>query len=137
MRIAVFVLLVSISGCSDLFGPAIPPATPYPAPEIYLEWWQEVHADLSIKASLPHLDRILWFEVHQGAWFSKEHGHDIWGLWTSKGRIYIARGCTLDEGIIKHEMLHEILGPRSRDHSHPLFFAYTDPTIWIPLESCI
>lgn len=123
--IVVAVLLLIAAGCSDAMGPSAPrDVAEYDPPEIYFDWWNDVLRDVGLEPGARSMDHLVWYEVQQGEWTDPRHPNPVVGMWSSRGYVYIARGWVLDEGIVKHEMLHEILGPDSNEHWHPLFEIY-------------
>ena len=106
-------------GCSDLFGPALPdgamPLTPRP-PE-YAPWWSIVESCSGMQAALADVD---WWVVPGR--LTIEDGHDAAGRYQSgKHRIVVAEGVAHDGFLVRHEMLHAVLGVH-RLSGHPKHF---------------
>lgn len=113
----VLLLMLLLVGCDNPFGPDVPDgAIPMEAMEPYYStWWSEVEDDSDLAADM---SRIRWFYVPGGAW-PGEGGSLTRGQWVSDHRIYLAEDYRGDRQVVKHEMLHDILGRSG--HDHPLF----------------
>lgn len=125
MRTVLLGVLMALSSCA---GPTDPQyqvpvsGREVDAPQVYAEWWVEVQEDAGIERSL---DRVRFFSVPR-PWYNQRYGRTVHGLWVPDGRIYIVDYLLRAEGLVKHEMLHELLRGDSA-HAHPLFAVYDDP----------
>lgn len=125
MRAIVLGLVLALSACSGPTDPGyqVPVSgREVEIPYIYYQWWDEVQEDAEIEASL---DRLRLFSVPQ-PWFNRRYGRTVLGLWVPDGRIYMVQYLLLAEGLVKHEMLHELLRG-DQTHAHPLFDLYDNP----------
>ena len=116
MRYLLLALLVLVA-CEDPFGPDIPTGVvPMEPHRLHFEYWDQVEKDSGHTGDIA---RIQWFEVTGGPWRHKD-GTVVRGMWVRNGhRIYLAAGHTGAPPVVKHEILHDLLGDPS--HDHPLF----------------
>lgn len=89
-------------------------ALPVAPDSVYAVWWQRMEACAGLAAPL---DRIEWYEV-PGDEFSTPEG-PRWGWWSPPHTIYVAEAHRLDEELVEHEMLHDLL----QSGEHPPVFA--------------
>ena len=78
---------------------------------IYAEWWV---ATEQCSRMTGQMERITWFtadDISTGDVLGR-------GLWRPPHEIVIARGYEEDETIVRHEMLHDLLGG-DPEHSEP------------------
>lgn len=119
-RLLTLSLLVLV-GCGSPTAPFVPTGSQqYEAPEVYAAWWAEVEADLGADGDMAG---VRWYEVAGGMFYHPSHGKVIGGMWSQDRSIYIAEGLTRNRGLVKHEMLHDLLGG-DMEHRHPLFRTY-------------
>jgi hypothetical protein len=83
-------------------------------PAVYREWWSKTEACSGLSGDF---DRIEWLVV-PGHSFSCASGHCA-GHWQSDHQIYIAADWTMNELVVRHEMLHDLLGRPG--HPNPPF----------------
>lgn len=122
-RLVLLAASLLTSGCDIPTGASAPPgAIPFDPPAIYREWAAEVGRAANRRGSI---DRVRWLVVPGDYWMLEGSEEKTIGQWFSDGRIYIASAWTSDEGLIKHEILHEILRGDT-DHKHPLFAIYQE-----------
>ena len=80
-------------------------------PVIYHQWWKDIQDCAGVKDL--KLNRINWFSVKTTPFyvgFPCPGAYRCFGWWKAKGHeIFIAHYQMLNEFVIKHEMLHEIL----------------------------
>lgn len=111
MRILkVAICLSSLAGCG--FEPE--GAVPYDPPPIYQQWWRETEACSGRRGSLQSID---WAYI-PGYAFSCPSGRCV-GRWEPSSRIYVAEAYRRDELVVRHEMLHALLGRAG--HPNPPF----------------
>jgi hypothetical protein len=98
------------SSCATLEPGPLPdgavPMTPAPT---YSEWFIRTEA---CAGRIGDFDSIEWYVVPDVATFETEMGEKV-GLWEQTGgvtRITIAGAYTDHEMVVRHEMLHELLG---------------------------
>lgn len=94
-------LLVGMGGCGfDPEGDA-----PLAAPPVYREWWAKTEACSGLKGNF---DRLTW-SVIEGPSFSCSSGQCA-GHWSKDHHIYLAGDWAMDEMVVRHEMLHDLIG---------------------------
>ncbi len=104
-------LLASLTACTAL-GPAedLPAsAEPFAMPAAYQSWWARTE---SCAGRVGHLERIEWYVVPGVESFQTELGPRV-GLWSHSAegiRIVIAGRYLNHELVVRHEMLHALLG---------------------------
>jgi hypothetical protein len=94
-------LLVATSGCG--FDPE--GDQPLDPPPIYREWWAKTEA---CSGRTGNFDRIRW-SVVEGFSFPCASGQCA-GHWTTNHHIFLADDWSMDEMVVRHEMLHDLLG---------------------------
>lgn len=99
---AVATLLATV-GCVEPSSPSFASAT-LPSTS-YTEWWEEASKCAGKEGPL---SRITWV-VRDGSSFPCTFGTCA-ALWHADHRIEIAREWVDDEMLVKHEMLHDLLG---------------------------
>ncbi len=118
--------MVLVSACHELLAPGdIPEGAPAaasataPLPE-YATWWTDIENCLGVQA---HFGRVSWATVSTewGKGFACTVGElgTCYGLWSSPHFIYLAGWAARDPMLVKHEMIHDILGTGS--HASPAF----------------
>ena len=73
-------------------------------PAVYAGWWGDMETCSSVAAPLTRVD---WYEV-PGDQFATPQGWR-WGWWQPPHSIYLAQAHVLDERLVEHEMLHDLL----------------------------
>jgi hypothetical protein len=99
--------LFGIVACERLVDPALPPAAvAFSTPEVYATWWGMTEACSGIHAPL---SAVTWYVVPTS---SGSVGIDgAIAYWSAaSNRIVLAEGHLLDGAIVRHEMLHSLLG---------------------------
>lgn len=95
-------LLVMTSGCG--FDPE--GDRPFEPPPVYREWWAKTEA---CSGRTGDFDRVNWVII-EGHSFSCSSGQCA-GHWsTLNHQIFLASEWTMDEMVVRHEMLHDLLG---------------------------
>src|SRR4051812_29911426 len=94
-------LLLAPSGCG--FDPE--GDQPLDPPPIYREWWAKTEA---CSGRTGNFDRLRW-SVVEGYSFPCYSGQCA-GHWTTNHHIFVAGDWALDEMVVRHEMLHDLLG---------------------------
>jgi hypothetical protein len=95
---------------------------PMRPPAVYREWWTKTEACSGLSGNF---DRIEW-SVVPGNSFSCASGRCA-GHWQSEHQIYIASDWTQNELVVRHEMLHDLLGRPG--HPNPPF-GHGCPLTW-------
>jgi hypothetical protein len=101
MKLALGVLVVALIGCG--FDPE--GDTRMDAPAVYREWWAKTEACAGRRADF---DRIEWLVV-EGRSFPCASGQCV-GHWESSHRIWIASEWQMNEMVVRHEILHDLIG---------------------------
>jgi hypothetical protein len=104
-------LLLVLFGCSSFDPSAALPtgAEPMVAPAAYQDWWEKTEA---CAERLGRFSRIQWYEVPGVATFATDMGPKV-GLWIQNGSsvlIVVAGHYENHEMVVRHEMLHALLG---------------------------
>jgi hypothetical protein len=95
-------------------SPVPPGAVPMAAPAVYAEWFQRTEECAGLEG---RLQRIEWYVVPGVEAFETEAGPKV-GMWTRQGGrewIVVAGNYEGHEMVVRHEMLHSLLGV----HGHP------------------
>src|SRR5260221_14753061 len=79
--------------------------TPFQPPAVYREWWAKTQACSGRKADF---NRIRWALV-PGNSFPCKSGQCV-GHWESNGEIWIASDWKDNEMVVRHEILHALIG---------------------------
>jgi hypothetical protein len=104
------VLVLALAGCGfDVDGDQ-----PMAVPDVYRTWWAKTEACSGLTGDF---DRVQW-EVVPGASFDCSSGQCA-GHWQSDHRIWIADHYVNNEMVVRHEMLHDLLGHSG--HPNPPF----------------
>lgn len=94
-------LLVALTGCG--FDPE--GDMPLDPPPVYREWWAKTEACSGRKGDF---ERVSW-SVIEGYSFPCSSG-ECAGHWRTNHHIYLAGDWVMDEMVVRHEMLHDLLG---------------------------
>jgi hypothetical protein len=106
------IALLSIAGastvCRELVDPRLPPgARRFAPPSIYAAWWKMTESCAGIPGSLAS---ISWYDA-RGTLRDPETGEPVLGYWSkASNRIVLSSDATLRGGLIRHEMLHALIG---------------------------
>jgi hypothetical protein len=115
-------MVVTLAGIAT--GCAFEPngAEPIDAPPAFREWWDKTEACSERRGDF---DRIEWYVVPGNA-FNCPTGQCV-GRWESNHKIYLSSSWQHDEMVVRHEMLHELIGRAG--HPDPPFGAEC-PLTW-------
>ena len=94
-------LLAIMGGCG--FDPQ--GDVPMEPPPVYREWWAKTEA---CSGRTGNFDRLSW-SVIEGHSFPCSSG-ECAGHWRSDHHIYLAGDWVMDEMVVRHEMLHDLIG---------------------------
>lgn len=94
-------LLVTLMGCN--FDPE--GDTPLNPPPVYRAWWAKTEA---CSGRTGNFDRVSW-SVVEGNSFPCSSGQCA-GHWTTSHHIFLADAWSMDEMVVRHEMLHDLIG---------------------------
>lgn len=83
-----------------------PKGVQYDPPPIYRQWWVETERCSGLKGNF---DRVTWFQ-EPGGTFLAPGGVEVYGFWTENHHIFIAETLKLNPSIVRHEMLHDLIG---------------------------
>jgi hypothetical protein len=78
---------------------------PLDPPRVYREWWAKTEACSGRRG---FFDRVRW-SVVEGRSFPCSSGQCA-GHWSNNHHIFLASEWAMDEMVVRHEMLHELLG---------------------------
>jgi hypothetical protein len=93
-------LLATLTGCGfEPFG-----EEPFDPPAVYREWWAKTEA---CSGRTGDFDRVRW-SVVEGRSFSCSSGQCA-GHWRTDHHIFLASDWVMDEMVVRHEMLHDLL----------------------------
>ena len=125
-----------ILGCA-----ALEPASALPegaiqmeAPLSYGTWWDKTEGCAELTG---RMDRVTWYVVPGVSTFQTESGEKV-GFWTKSAegtRIILAGDYRDHELVVRHEILHELLGREGhperyfRDRCHLTWDTFDDPVI--------
>ena len=115
MRRILVALVMSSGGCTGIPWDVALSQPMSSAPESYYEWFQEV-GDCIDQPELATAQRFA--EISWNAAEDITHGESqqqAIGLWVEPHDIAIVRGRLLDEVVVKHEIVHDLLGEGSHD----------------------
>jgi hypothetical protein len=93
--------LFAVAGCA--FEPT--GDEPMNAPAVYRQWWAKTEECSGRKGDF---ERIRWYEI-PGHAFDCPSGRCV-GRWQSDGRIIVAGDWLQHEMVVRHEMLHALIG---------------------------
>jgi hypothetical protein len=98
---AIFAAVLVGGGCGfDVEGDKA-----FQPPAVYRAWWAKTEACSGLTGDF---DRVRW-ETVPGTSFTCS-GNQCVGHWQSDHRIWIAEGRLEDEMVVRHEMLHDLIG---------------------------
>ncbi len=118
MRSLLLAALVFVAACESPW--AVELESPMPdVPAVYADWYQEVAACMGATqgATLARFERIQWYSAVDI--YNMHDGVRALGLWTEPHRITLRSDRTLDQRVVKHELVHDLL--RNGDHPPPHF----------------
>ncbi len=100
LRVCLLPVLLLLGSCGfDIAGSA-----PIEAPAVYREWWGKTESCSGLSGDF---DRIEWLVV-PGYSFECSSGQCA-GHWRRGHQIYIAEEWVMNEMVVRHEMLHDLL----------------------------
>jgi hypothetical protein len=95
-------LLLILSGCGFVDPVGDVPLDP---PAVYRDWWAKTQACSGLSGNF---ERVRW-SVIEGSSFSCSSGQCA-GHWRSDHHIFLAGDWSMDEMVVRHEMLHDLIG---------------------------
>jgi hypothetical protein len=125
-----------VLGCAALEPTSSLPegAVQIEAPMSYGAWWFKTEMCAQLTG---HMDKVTWYVVPGVSTFQTESGDKV-GFWTKSPngtRIILAGDYRDHELVVRHEILHELLGreghPESyfRDRCHLTWDTFDDPAV--------
>jgi hypothetical protein len=78
---------------------------PLDPPAVYQEWWAKTEACSGLSGDY---SRLTW-SVIEGSSFSCSSGQCA-GHWSKDHHIFLAGAWAMDEMVVRHEMLHDLIG---------------------------
>lgn len=102
-------VVLASSACYSIIGPELTlPPDAFQADPLaeYAEWYMEVEECTGVEGDF---DAVRWFEVPHERWWDPVWKQYAVGTWRSPHDIYLAEPRRDDEGIVKHEMVHDVL----------------------------
>jgi hypothetical protein len=126
-------LLPLLAGCDSPTAPALPTgAERFTPPAVYREWWDLAQACSGLSGDL---SRVAWYRVEGVSEVPLGDGTMVNGYWHPVGnRIVLAADAQLDGQLVRHEMLHALLG--RDDHPREAFIGRCAGTV-VCIERCI
>ena len=100
-RVVISLALLALAACG--FDPG--DDSPLTPPAAYREWWAKTEACSGLSGDF---DRIQWSEV-PGYGFKCSSGTCA-GHWEPGHKIYLAQDWKMNEMVVRHEMLHDLVG---------------------------
>jgi hypothetical protein len=94
-------LLITLSGCG--FDPV--GDVPLQPPAVYQEWWAKTEA---CSGRTGNFNRVSWSMI-EGYSFPCSSG-ECAGHWRTNHHIFLAGDWVMDEMVVRHEMLHDLIG---------------------------
>lgn len=107
--------VLTATACSEPTAPSFPSgARPLsPVPIQYATWWRMVESCSGLKADL---NRVNWFWTFG---LIEIGGNQYDGYWFGSGnRIVLSEASVRDGRVVRHEMLHSLLGKGSHPHEY-------------------
>lgn len=108
-QVVVLAAVLFATACGTEPSPLPPGATSMAVHPEYATWWQSTEACSGLKGNFASIE---WFQVPNTSTFESEAGLVV-GLWeksSGQNRITIAGDYVDNELVVRHEMLHALLG---------------------------
>lgn len=124
--VVLFATAILVSSCGTEPSPLPAGATAMAVHPEYATWWQSTEACSGLKGNFAGIE---WFEVPNTSTFQSEAGTVV-GLWeksSGQNRITIAGDYVDNELVVRHEMLHALLG---RQGHPPEYFVTRCSLTW-------
>ena len=128
---APLVWLLALSGAAACEALTPPPATAPSAaaatpPPDYARWWEETERCSGLSGDFRTIE---WYVIPRVSTFATQHGERV-GLWSASSTgasVVLAENFADNELVVRHEMLHALLGQRG----HPTeYFARRCHLTW-------
>ena len=110
-------LTLSAIGCHDPFSPqrVVAGALVLVPPAEYQQWWLDTE---QCSGHIGEIGRVKWYVVPNVTYFDYR-GERYDGYWWESHDILLAGTHVMDEGTVRHEMLHDLLN--TADHPAEYF----------------
>jgi hypothetical protein len=95
--------VLAVLSCAAPLGVIAPGAERYDPPVVYQEWWADVEA---CTGKAGNVTRVTWYLADS---IDCGDNLDVRGCWERPHTIYIQRPGKYIEGLIKHEMIHDLV----------------------------
>lgn len=125
--------LVAASCASLEPGPLPEGAVPLTAPPAYADWFERTEACAGLSGDFTAIE---WYVVPDVTTFETELGDKV-GLWEQTGgvtRITLAGAYTEHEMVVRHEMLHDLLGREGHPQEYFVTRCHLTWDSWASLE---
>jgi hypothetical protein len=130
IALAVLALILRLLACA-VTDPLPAMAQRFTPPSVYGRWWSMTESCSTISASF---NVVEWFVVPSAQLFPHE-GQDVAGYYDPRHhRIVLAEAGQMDGALVRHEMLHAIIG--GRGHPRSQFLGRCGGVVVCP-ETCI
>lgn len=105
-----------VAGCAEtFFSGSIGDRRSFAPPVVYLDWWEATEACSGRNGDFARID---WYLA---SWIEGD-GVNAWGRWSPPHEIILVDGWEANEDVVRHEMLHDLLGG-DREHGNPAWEA--------------
>jgi hypothetical protein len=122
-------------GCQFMTDPALPPsATRLVPPPVFTRWWAMTEACSGLSRDM---SAVTWYVATGSPSISAGGQSDLAGYYSgASNRIVLADTAGLDGSVIRHEMLHALLGPSVSGHPRDEFLGHCAGTVEC-VDACI
>lgn len=107
---AVLAVAGAAAGCGDTTAPLPPGAARFAPPPAYARWWPLVEA---CSGRTGDLARWAWYRAPEGALRAAGYGNAAAYTDVAARRVVLNAGLEQEGGVVRHEMLHALLGRES------------------------
>jgi len=113
------ILLAAVFACRGITDPALPAGSErISPPPVYDLWWSQTETCSGLTGSIADVE---WYIVRESSGLVVD-GSDAKGYWSAaSNRIVLAESAWLDGQVVRHEILHALLGIRSVGHPREPF----------------
>lgn len=100
---------LAAAGCSPIIGPELtlpPDAVITQPPTEYAQWYAEVELCTGKTGSF---NAVRWYRVPADRWWDPLYEQYAIGTWRKPHDIYLAEPHLMNEDLVKHEVVHDLL----------------------------